>query len=542
MWAQTQPDSTISQSLTVERSYSPVFKEASKIDRQPAVEEVKVVPTQITYADSQTPNVRSNQIANMGVGQVIVPAESDRGGFVDFSMGNYWNADLKAGLHIGEFTLDATGFFTSGKLNTPYLCYEPDVASTIKTQGTALLDAFNHAFSQKEWQSRLGRGSLVAGWQHTLTNDAQLNAHASLSGAFANSFPFAMHPFFYVDTDNQERHAIFQQQMGSEQKQRWGQILLDAEYVADLYDVKLEYERVGIHYPDIAEHAVGIEANLLAYQADQWLVTAGLNTGLTFTEEKNYFTIRPEAEISYMPDSYSWRRLYAKVGFGTRRENLYKLMNAVPILYASDYKNTFDLFDLTLGWQDSEKGAFKYGFSANVGLTNDEVNGYLLSAADDVRNSYVILQNEDCFHVQLNGYFSYEFNRNFGAKGDITYNHEDCRFLHLTEPKLITNLHLLGRSDQFTIDLGFNGQFVRGMSWLMDNPVNNDKYAYQALNTFDELDLGAITDLSLRIDYEHSKALSFYGFVGNLINRKPQLWPGVPSQGVNVHFGANWKF
>lgn len=537
--AQSKADTTLTQSLTIERAYSPVFKEASKIDRQPAIEEVKVVPTTITYAERKSENVRPNEICNMSVGQVIVEPESDRGGYLDFSAGNYWNTDLKAGYRIGEFTLDATGFFTSGKLQTPFKCIDPEIS----LPGIDIPSEIDEYFTTRKWQSKLGRGSLVAGYEHTLSNDALLNAHASFSGAFANSFPFGYSPYVTFDDENNEHCVGLLSQKGKETSQRWGQILLDAEYAAERFDVKFEYEHVGIREPEFSENALALEANLLAYQSDSWLLTAGLNTGLTFGEEKTFFSIKPEAEVSFMPDAYSWRRLYAKLGIGTRRANPYHMMNLVPILYIGEYNNTFDLFDLTMGWEDSEHGAFKYGLSANFRYAKDELFGKLYNVAG-VGNSYVLPSQDDDINIRLNAYFNYEANRYFGAKANLTFNHGNGEDYGFVEPDFLTDLHLLGHAGKVDMDLSFQGRFGRSMEWFQmgisevpGEPGMTDFYFVEG-----ELGLGAIADLGFRLDYKYSKTLNFYGFANNILGHEYQLWPGVPAQGFNIHFGANWKF
>jgi len=549
--AQQLADTTITQSLTIERAYSPVFKEANKIDLQPEIEQVQVTHTKATFADAKSQSVRPDEITDMNVGQVIVTPGATESGYLDATIGNYLNTDIKAGFHKGEFAVDATGFFTKGDLKTPF----PQLLTMEESASSSYADLSNPKCT---WKSLLGKGAITGSYEHHLSNNNKIEAKAFVQGGFADGTNFSLQTLERVNQETEEKSYDIYLQNEEAQRQHWGRFGMDAEYIADRYDVKVGYEHVGIKFPDNYENVIGVSGNLLAYRDDQWMATAAVKSEIIFGKEGNHFTFKPEVELSYMPDALSWRRVYAKWGLGSRRESAYELMEKVPLIYMNEYENCFDALDLTFGWEDSEMGWLKYGVSANMRYTKNDVNALMTSnntyfeemldatsavvLADPnetaMNGTYALLVNEDCFSFDLEAHLDYEFNRYFGAKAQLLYHTENCKLNGFGNPNFVTNLHLLGNVNKFKMDLSFEGAFKRDMSMLSIDPFEAHAFEVKVL----EYDLDNIANLNFRLDYQHKKNLSFYAFANNLLNHKYQLWTAVPAQGINIHAGFNWKF
>ncbi|MDO4496848.1 MAG: TonB-dependent receptor [Bacteroidales bacterium] len=508
-------DTTLTQSLTIERAYSPVIKEATKIDRMPAEKEITVTRQPVTYADKRSESLSPTQIKHMPAGQVVVSRNTAENGYLSLSAGNYWNADLRAGVRKDSLAVDVDGFFTYGSLRVPYP---------------------NNEGHKMKWDSKLLRGNIKATYGFELNNGDKLLTAAKVGGNAANMFNFEHK---YSDHGEHRLNAIT---LGDPYNQRWGQIQIGANYVNERFNVKLGYEHVGVKFPDVSDNIIELEGNVHIYDDEQWIVSASLHTDLTFGEE-TYFAIKPEVQASYMPDPDSWRCLYAKLGAGSRHENRYKLMNRMPILYADDYKNSGDIFDLTLGWEDSENGMFRYGASVNLRYTEDEISAVseftnkVENHGSEQRVTAIGLMghlvSDDCFSALIEAHAIYELNRFFGAKAEIKYLAESCNYRGFGDPHFMTNLHLLGTYGKWKGDLGFEGGFDREMKFL---------YPDNASGGVDKIKLESIANLNLRADYQHTQNLSFSAWINNILNHKAELWAFVPAQGINVHVGFNWKF
>lgn len=550
-----EADSTLNQSVTIERAYLPVFKEANKIDRQPAIEEIKVNHTPATYAETNSPNVRPDEIHDMRVGQVVATPSPTQEGFLSFSAGNYWNTDIQAGYRKGEFSFGADGYLTSASLKTPYLRCDGSVVLPTYAYSA---DDLNSLYSKGTWNSMLCRGNLNAGYNHTFDNMHRINANASFGGSFCNIMNYDNFLIPYFDEEGNTQMLLMQSKTKSS-LQHWGHLLFDAQYEARNFDVKFAFEHVGVKHPDLYENTLSILANILAYRQDEWLVTAALNSSLIFGKEKNHFTIRPEVELSYMPDSYNWRRAYVNIGIGSHRESLNELMNRMPLTYYTDYDNAFDAFNLTLGWEDSDKGWLKYGASVNMNIVRNDLSGVMCSnglfsnemidstqivlhqqalATSGLGGTYAMLATDDCVHFQLEAHLDYEYNRFFSAKAQVLWYPDNCKLSGMGEPEFVTNLHLLGNIRKVKMDLSFQGGFKREME-IFTNSIFGQPYYDGDLQT---IDLGNVADLGFRLDYQYKSNLNLYAFAGNILNRKYQYWTTIPSQGINIHAGFKWEF
>lgn len=571
-----QADTTLTQSLTIERAYSPVIKEANKIDRQPAIEPVQVNHMPPVYANKNSVPVRPDEITSQKVGQVIAENESEQNGYVQLSAGNFWNTDLKAGYHNGEFDVEASGFFTAAALHTPFNRWVTDETAP-KLQHS--YDASVENGKPGTWNSNLCTGRIAGQYNHTFQSMNRLHASLAFAGTAADMLNYAIVPYFsQPDPESDMQVELFQDKL-KDYRQHWGLIQAAADYEHELFDVSLKYEHVGLKYPDNYENSISLGGHVMLYQNDNWIYEMGLNTALFLGRDKNYFTIKPQLEMSYIPDPLAYRRAYATLGIGSRRDGMFDLMQQLPMAYMTNFKNTVDAFDLTLGWEDSENGAFTYGASIHLCNSINELD-ILMSSYHNGENprdvfdiselnlredqepqmimttdpqecyptlgllngTYAMLTNEDSFEFTLEGHFRYECNRHFGMSAQFFYYYSSCDLMGMAEPTVELNAHLFGDIKKLHWDLGFDGRFDREMYYYTLQKVASTLDYTQYRQHFETIDLGNIANLDLHTDYQVKKNLKVSLFANNILNHKYQMWGFAPVQGINVHAGFTWNF
>ncbi len=216
-------------------------------------------------------------------------------------------------------------------------------------------------------------------------------------------------------------------------------------------------------------------------------------------------------------------------------------MERMPMaVLMGEYKTPFDVCDVTLGWEDSEQGWFQYGASIRLKQTNDQICTFTISADETLFQSEGInaqpglagvLGNQDCFTLGAEAHFNYEYSRFFGAKAKVSYTHYSELSATFGQPSFTTDLHLLSHPKRLTFDLSLLLGLDRKMPFV-------DCYS----NAEPEIDLDNIVNLGFRTDYAVNNTLSIYLYGCNLLNRRYQLWAGVPAQRINIHAGFNWKF
>jgi hypothetical protein len=75
----------------------------------------------------------------------------------------------------------------------------------------------------------------------------------------------------------------------------------------------------------------------------------------------------------------------------------------------------------------------------------------------------------------------------------------------------------------------------------MDFLAIGKRYASD-INTLDVIELAAIYDLNLKLEYKYSNILSVFVNLYNLTNRKHYFWNQYRSQGINILAGVGYKF
>ena len=501
--AQEQQDSSMVQSVRLERDFSPIVQQKNKIDRQPALQAIRQKKNDATYANWSVNAVRSSEIGIVPAGQVIASLADDyHTGYVELSAGNYWNTDLKAGIKSGDFSLDGKGFFTRGKLELPY-----DVHT----------DTGNESM---DWKSRLLRGDLTGTYSHTLDNDAQFEAHLGMGGTSVNTFNYRFYQF---------GDSLLERLADDPDKQRWGQVRADASYETDHLRLFIGYDFTHVTTPDSIPgdwrtNTLQFKGRYGWYENDNFHFAIDLDMGGVFGKERSFFTLHPTFHMSIMPEADTWRRIYFDLGFGSRRMPLMQLMEQLPLAFMNEeYKTSTDGFDLHIGYEDNEQGYLRWGAELQLNSVQNDL-GAIVDTLSTI-GQYTQIVQEDCFHFVLAAHLDYEYSQYFKALANVRLHTHSSDSKGLAEPGLIMSLHAQSNPAPVTMDLGLDLEFIHRMLYL------GEKYK-----------LGPSTDLNFRIDWQCNEDWRLFGSIHNMLNLKNELWPAVPAQGINVHAGFKWLF
>ena len=519
-----QKDSTMNQTLTLEREFTPTIRQSQKIDRQPAAisTPTRAITEQPQYAEFEPNVVTSNEIQVVPVGQVIANQDSHSLGYVEAALGNYWNADLKVGVHGENVGFDALGFFYRGTLDVP----------------TDLPGNLTPAW--EEWKSRYVNGQIVGYYTNTLANDGQLTTHL---GVYGHSLePMVQHGkvshFGKASTDIQYEDDQWLLSVGYHYN---GATLLDGTGIIFPSAFLLSGSESTEHS---SQHVIDAKIRYGLYDYDpHWQAWAELALSQTFAQ-KNYFSLKPTLHVRYIPKKNVWRSIYAKVGIGTYREDLYDVLVATPLIAGSvNYKKSFDVFDATLGYEDNESGMFQWGGEVSVKSTVNALCGTAKLTSDNTgtqfTGTHILLSNEDNFSIGARVHADFEANQYFKAKahfGYTSYTEDAAAFIR---PRVDLGLHLQSNPGRFHLDLGIDGGLDRKMeSWLPTADTSSYPSGYQKKL----VDMDPLWNLTFLAEYHLLDNLKFFLIGNNLINQKQQLWPGVPAEGIDFQIGAYYVF
>ena len=513
-----QKDTTLQQSMVVERDFSPIVRDANKIDQQPKQEEIAIKKSATRYADWLAPTATSSEVGVMPAGQVIA-TDNPESGFIKFSAGNYINADLSAGVSYKDFFAELNGFATQGDLDLPYAVYSPSMTSTENGQ-----------LSSGTWENRMMNGDVKLGIDHIFLNSSRVRAYICASGRNYNMMNMKLLPAAMVDPDfiNDNDFLYDISSLNEDDKQKAGR--LGAGVIYDVNDLSLD-----IQYYHDAEDLFGTSENSIRlggkygwYDNDEWNFVASLNLGMQFGEE-NTFVFLPEIEYSRF-GSTSLSRFYVNAKAGVSRYELFDLLSVMPMASNLwDYSQEATLFDVTLGYENNDNGSFHYGAYIGAALIGDRLDA-------EMSDTFAQLIQDDEFEFKAGAYMDYEYSKYFKTKAGVKFS-SNPRF---GGEKLNVGLHFLSNpSSKLSLDLGFDGGIDRKMAYC----TNYVESADDQLKRYEtDVDLGNILDLNFRADYQLMDNLNIFINGKNLLNNEYQLWAGVPAQKINIHAGFKWRF
>lgn len=513
-----QKDTTLQQSMVVERDFSPIVRDANKIDQQPKQEEIAIKKSATRYADWLAPTATSSEVGVMPAGQVIA-TDNPEYGFIKFSAGNYINADLKAGVSYKDFFAELNGFATQGDLDLPYAIFSPASSGTDKGQ-----------LSSGTWENRMMIGDVKLGIDHIFLNSSRVRAYICASGRNYNMMNMKLFPAEIVSPDlNNGNDFLYDiSSLNENDKQKAGR--LGAGVIYDVNDLSLDIQ----YYRD-AEDLFGTSENSIRlggkygwYDNDEWNVVASLNLGMQFGEE-NTFVFLPEIEYSRF-GSTSLSRFYVNAKAGVSRFEIYDLLSVMPMASnLMDNGKETTLFDITLGYENNDNGSFHYGAYIGAALIGDRLDA-------EMSDTFAQLVQDDEFEFTAGAYMDYEYSKYFKTKAGVKFS-SNPRF---GGEKLNVGLHFLSNpSSKLSLDLGFDGGIDRKMAYC----TNYVESADDQLKRYEtDVDLGNILDLNFRADYQFMDNLNIFINGKNLLNNEYQLWAGVPAQRINIHAGFKWRF
>ena len=513
-----QKDTTLQQSMVVERDFSPIVRDANKIDQQPKQEEIAIKKSATRYADWLAPTATSSEVGVMPAGQVIA-TDNPESGFIKFSAGNYINADLSAGVSYKDFFAELNGFATQGDLDLPYAIFSPASTGTEKGQ-----------LSSGTWENRMMNGDVKLGIDHIFLNSSRVRAYICASGRNYNMMNMKLLPAAMVDPDfiNDNDFLYDISSLNEDDKQKAGRLGAGVIYDINAFSIDLQYLRDAEKLFDCSENTVKLGGKYGWYDDDKKNFTIALNLGMQFGEENN-FTCMPEIEYSRF-GSTSLSRFYVNAKAGVSRYELFDLLSVMPMASNLwDYSQEATLFDVTLGYENNDNGSFHYGAYIGAALIGDRLDA-------EMSDTFAQLVQDDEFEFTAGAYMDYEYSKYFKTKAGVKFS-SNPRF---GGEKLNVGLHFLSNpSSKLSLDLGFDGGIDRKMAYCT-NYVESAGDQWKRYET--DVDLGNILDLNFRADYQLMDNLNIFINGKNLLNNEYQLWAGVPAQKINIHAGFKWRF
>ncbi|MCD7709734.1 MAG: hypothetical protein LUI04_00010, partial [Porphyromonadaceae bacterium] len=150
--AQTDDKSSLQRTVTIEKEFTPIVQDASKINSAPELEVSPSVNPNIQYAEWSTPQKEAPSLTLLPLGDNGVESPTKQRGYAQIEIGNYLNLNANAGLRIIDKKKDQLLIWYQHNSTNGTLSYLEDTTKTKQRRNDNRLHLnYSHEFNRLYW-------------------------------------------------------------------------------------------------------------------------------------------------------------------------------------------------------------------------------------------------------------------------------------------------------------------------------------------------------------------------------------------------------
>lgn len=556
-------DSTLNRQVNLEREYTPVIKDASKINTIPSRHETNPVQHAIKF-ENAVPSIsfQSYRIEDTGSGDIDTNiAFNKKRGYLVFGAGNYMNLEGALGYRIVDseqdrFDLFATHNSTNGDIKYLEKIHDLDKVKA-KNMENFVKARFSHKFDNLTWH---------------------------LSGSFLNnSFNYYGNPYLisyewgYPNLTNLEKNQtanIVEVETGIASK-----AYENTEYAINLKynnystkygpDIDLDGLKANIIYADAnvalgweSDRKVGLKASILhqgisdpkypfietdeafhslsVIKVNPYLKLDGGNAQLLIGAKLNYAFDKDNKMVLAPTIKASWlfadnTSLYLDVDGGINDNNLVDIFKENRYMTTSSrvaFSRT--LYDAQLGVKSGVVNGLEFDIFGGYKYTKDE-HLYLASVDRSWTNvSSPVYANMGTgnfgglLKTKLIPYTDFSFKA-------ATYFYNVSKY---TKSEFTPNDKKAWGLPTFTFDVNADFSFIENLTLSAGYIFEGGRKTYE----LESISMKNINELNLKASYNILDWITVYARVNNVLNQKYERYYGYTLQGVNALGGVSLTF
>ncbi len=152
--AQTDNKNTLQRAVTIEKEFTPIVQDASKINVIPEMEVSASARPDIRYTEWKNARNETPTLDLLPAGDGGVEAPDHQRGYAQIEMGNYLNINANAGIRIVDRQRDQLLFWYSHNSTNGTLAYLTDNNKTHQRRNDNKLNlAYTHTFDRASWNT-----------------------------------------------------------------------------------------------------------------------------------------------------------------------------------------------------------------------------------------------------------------------------------------------------------------------------------------------------------------------------------------------------
>ncbi len=541
--AQTVSD-TLRREVTIEKDFTPIVRDASKINTLPAVEELTVVKQAIKYSDWAIPaTFEPTEVSMPLAGFSAIPRSKTERGYVDFAMGNYWNIIGNAGYRILRNERDRLGVWVQHRSTSGTVDYNqqfpdyPDKQHMRQLSEQAVVD-YSHSFKSLDLGVQGGyrydsfnyyglQSSLLP---TSLTSDQQLHRFFLKSDVVSTrpdaSIKYrASLAYYRMDF----RHGYELNSPGTAENEWVADFTLSAP-MDSTQSILLDGELTFLNYSQKGvsptQYAMLTLMPRYDWHNERMALSAGFRADVSFNEG-TIFRFAPRV-------NFDWH-ITSGIDFytvltGGKTLNTWRNLSGYTLYFNPSVRipNSYTPVDFSLGFRTNLLPGFSLGLSGGYDWSKNAL--FVLPEEVDNRLTGISrVMGIDAHAVKASAEVAYRY----GTKVDVQARVDYCYRM----------------TDRGNKAISYNRPRWAGLFSAAYRPIAplSIEAGYQCAigRDFGPLGLGKLGDMHLvhvKANYRIIPQLSVYLLGDNLLNCKYDLLYGMPAQGIRFMAGVDFKF
>lgn len=541
MLSAQQADS-LRREVTIEKDFTPIVRDASKINTLPEVEAPVVTRQSIQYSDWTVPaslEARAVQLQPGGFGD---PArENGSRGYFDFGLGNYWNMVGNAGYRILQNEKDRLGVWLQHRSTCGSVDYNQklpgyETSRTMRQLEERLVADYRHTFEKLDLGVRGGYrydsfnyyGLRYPGIQGIASPGQEINRFF-LKSDIASNNPEAQ--MLYKASLAYYRYGYQRGYLSGDKGAAENVVESDFSLMAPIdkhSDIAIDgvFDYVGYsHRPSVSGYAMLSLNPSYNWHNDRVSLSAGVKADISFNNG-TIFRFAPDVRFDWtiVPNLqfYTWLT-------GGKQLNTWNRVSAYTLYFnpSAVVDNSYIPLDARLGLRVNALRGFSLGLSG----------GY------EIGKRVLFLLPEQALNGELTGVSRFWGIDAYAFKAGLDMSY---RYGSLWEATARVDYYRWAASSSGQV-ISYDRPQWQGEIDVRYKPVQNlyleAGYEFAAVRKYGVL--GAIPDMHLvhvKASYAFTPWFSLYGLTDNVLNRKYDIAYGMPAQGINFMFGVDFKF
>ncbi len=536
--AQERTDS-LRREITIEKDFTPIVRDASKINTLPEVEKPTVTKQKIQYSDWTAPaTLDSYGVLLSPTGFTTHAQQAQQRGYFDFALGNYWNMIGNAGYRILHNEKDRLGVWVQHRSTSGVVDYNqslsgyPTQRQMRQLDDQAIVD-YIHSFKQVDWGIRGGyRHNLFNYYglchNNLISNQQEINRFflkSDVNSTRRESELYYRASLAYYRYDN--RRGVLENKGADEN-------LIDADFTLTApikqgqtiaVDGAVDYVNYN-HLNQASDYVMLSLTPRYNWRNSHIALSAGVQADISFNEGT---ILRFSPQVRFDWNITPEAQLYTRISGGKELNTWHKVSECTLYFNPSQQvMNSYIPLDATLGVQINALPGLSLGISGGYETGKD-----ILFAEPGKINSYLtgIVQfkgiDAQAFKATVDATYRYGSHLEASARINYQYwyNNDNRQILSFNRPQWegTVNVRYLPIAP-LSLEAGYEFAIGRGIPY-------NDSASYPDKHS-----------VRVKASYSFAPWFSLYALTDNLLNCKYDILYGMPAQGIRVMAGVDFKF